>query len=723
MQGQRFELDLDDLKNDYPIAAPSASSLIRNVKERPATSVASVVKPIQATGFPTAKRRPAPQQHDASSNGKVSRFKAARQAASEASPLAAESLPATSSLQAEIDAENEKVLANMNEDDILHDKEELIAMLGQDMADFLIKRNGPAVADDIIIEKPAETAVKVPHRNVRFNEEIQYSNPPSRSPSPKPYRAPILLPSSDDPTIGNWIEDVSQGKLVGTVSAIEPDSAAAIRDRYFPTEPLTTKLDWMNEGTEARSADSKGDVIMFNLSGRVMQKAETHDHSNSAERHAGPGTAFTVADLVQLSRSAVASQRSAAFSTFLKAITTNLLSGSDEQARALLKSSDTVNAMVGACATGLTDKNVGVVVLSIGVICAYTEYPGVLANVAAAVLTVAPPPLLTLARLLDPMTAQAELPSESISAILSTLHALVTMKEDFVASEMVDTPRLLENVSKRFIEVAWPPRSTVPTNSPTSLPHPRAQEILNSIASRNRTNAECIVLRKLDQPGLRFIAVQPWHIVDKSTQEAAFAAATCTLRLLATLARYGLGCSNLGNSDELFIRVEKWIQENVTANIDFSMAWFQLLVQWTECAADPHSTTPEHDILWAQTQDWGLHCCECLPQTLAQRHLALSASIVTALCAWMIGANRYNQIKRTEAEDALRQAQNQLVDALKHAIDDPTAPDNVGFMLAMKKLAASTGNVLEEANTLLERVQIEDVSPPQSTSADGEGWI
>lgn len=729
------DVDDDDLRP--PIMRPSPFSVIKDIKERSAGQQTPPSRPSQASGFPQVSRRS--EGDGQTGTKKISRFKASliqqKQASSDApiasmsKQLAAKDAPSeqatipetSSSLHADIDRETDQVLGTMSEEEILEEQAKLMEMLGEDMVSFIRKRGTQADTPSDAAQPPPRPRTSSAHsRTVRFNEEVSYSNPPSRSPSPPARRTPILLPASDDATIGNWLQDTSEsGQVVRDAVEGTPED---IRQRFFPQEPLNASTEWMRDQSDDASTHAKDQTtsVVFDITGKATVKALGDDHAQEADRHAGQGESFTIAQLVQLARSAVAPQRLLALQTIYKAVaeaTTHLDSPSAE----VLFQSDTINQVLAVCARGLADRGTGIVITSISIFHVYSVTSKSTLNAAAAILTVQPSPLVWFSRLLSPDTATVEIPSASKTAILEILRSLLATNEDFVSAEVIETPRLLENVSTAFLQTQWP---IIDPAKP--LPNPTALQVLSSIVSRTRANAEQVAERRLEQGAMRFIAIPPWTASDPEHTALAFQLATGTLGVLCELGKYGLGCSNLNISASLLRNIESWIASNAVANLAFSKQWFELLEVWSDCALDPHSTTPEHDLLWAETQEWGEHEIMVGFEQETSPPLDLLTAICGALASWLDGAKKHSPTRFTAAQGRLKENGRKLSAMVDQCTTEPVSEDKANLLLALKRLvkAGEVGESLcGSASSQLARVQVEEAVPLADHGDEDEGWM
>lgn len=735
-EGDRFELDLDMPADRVPLTTPTSAGLLGNIRENKRSEADTPFRPLQGTGFPVAQRRP-----QATSKPKESRFKAslrskiagAQETAQETQIKEPSKVP-VDALHSEIDAENNQKLEEMTEEEILEAQQELMAMLGGDMVDFLKGRkvmmpderpeHNEAHESGCPAEvSPTETASSRASRDselsahlgrsVRFNEKVSYSNPPSRSPSPKPARRAIPLPAPAGSATVSDQDKVKEEKVFD----YDPES---IRQKYFPDEPLSARLDWMKDGSR-ESAMEKSDnkpQIYFDLSGGSHLSGPDY-HSSSSHRHAGSGDRMTLSEILQLSKSAVMGQRVLAFQVLLKAFAMHASAGNDVTEE--LVSSDNVTAIIESCARGLADRSIGVVTAALALMEQYAILERTRLNTAAAVLTVKPAPLESFSYLLS---ENQELPHLSALSCLNILLALLDTREDFVSAEIVEAPFLLENIGRTFLQVPWPPTSK------SVLPEPRACALFGTIISMSRSNAETLITRRVEQSVLRYVAVQPWNLDTPELQERGFLLATNALDVFTAYARYGLGCSTCNTSASLFRDIEDFVSEKPLENINFTRSWLDLLEAWCFCAIDPHSTTPEHDILWAETKEWGGHLLSLL-LAIGEKSTPISIMrrLIAAMSAWLEGALKNDRPAYDEMVEKLRgQAKPVLADLVNIAAEEPVTEEKAKTLLVVKSFVGLAKLDLGDGARILSRIEVEPVADKMESmtadpEADDEGWI
>ena len=701
--GQRFEINLDNeqgIPPRMPLARPSPSGILRDVTEKIVKHVPPRADKSMATGFPHAERRRERPPTATESRFKASIRKKRDEALTNNTPasvpvldLDKKRLSVQNAHQTEFQTENNAILRDMPEEEILEEQSKLVQILGNNMVDFLLRRQGgPAES-----KKPANAGVPPAHHS-------------QRSP------ATSSLQTNNDGKGGDRLESTLLDAEKAEGDIFEDDLPEIIRRRYFPQEPMNASLAWMKSGLAQRADNTDGETtVKFDIQGQLSSNLHAeNDHAGDIERHARGNQDFSLAELLQLSISSVPAQRSLGLEVIRRAAALNLII--DTPAQTYLSKSDSVNKIIAVCNRGLSDKHISVIVTSLAIIHLYATTSKTVLNTAAAILTLQPSPLSHFSRFLSVHESPVSIPPESHVAILRALSALANSDEDFICAEIVEAPHLLENVSKLFIQVPWPCGD--PMSSTLS-----AIDLLSTLASRSRSNAEIINSRRLEQSTLRYIAVPPWSHRGESLQTLGFRLASSTLRLLREYASYGMGCSTLSSSRPLFRAIERWMEENAALDSDFSFMWFSLLETWSVCAIDPHSTTPEHDILWAETNDWGDLCYDIVFRAGQQLPITTTTAVFNALSAWLEGASTNDKPAYKLLQQRLREAAAKLGTMIMDASREPITEADARMLISLQRLLAASGmkEMAEVDLTLLDRVQIEYTMP--ATEAEDAGWI
>ncbi|KAK8844126.1 hypothetical protein IAR55_006920 [Kwoniella newhampshirensis] len=187
-----------------------------------------------------------------------------------------------------------------------------------------------------------------------------------------------------------------------------------------------------------------------------------------------------------------------------------------------------------------------------------------------------------------------------------------------------------------------------------------AIRLLRDITASSRACAEDLLSQGVYETTLKFVITATWSEdeVDVDTLRHGQALALVVLQTYQILGRYGLSSSVITSSSEVWRRLGAWVQDRCSStNVSEAEqclveAYFQILSIWTTCAIDPHRTTPEHDITWAQVSalswtDEAISAVQAL-STQAQRSREI-ASALGLLVAWSKGA-QVNGVRSGEEE-------------------------------------------------------------------------
>ncbi|RKF72599.1 RNA polymerase II-associated protein RBA50 [Golovinomyces cichoracearum] len=361
LQGQRFEIDLSDEEDNSTLNRSSQTDLIRDIKERSISNIASTPTLTNHTssGFPSHKKR-----------FRTSTFKQKRnliksEIGHDVSAISPESQVATSiqeklgSHEIEkqcIDEENRQRLSDMTTEEIEEEKREILSQLDPLLIEKLLKRaNLDEARGDTGIEEstkpelqtnptfitettkqdsqPVDSAQGVPapringnsvaSRSVKFvDEEQEPSSPIGLQPASK---QPI--PAIDYPKI-----HFPAAPSVPDLDPSDPSFLENLHAKYFPSLPADpSKLAWMAPiPTHGSIEDQKSSyfpaqsslpasALRFNFRGgilppriaRAVPVTKGLHHHGEAPEAAG----YTIPELAHLSRSVYPAQRCIAFQT------------------------------------------------------------------------------------------------------------------------------------------------------------------------------------------------------------------------------------------------------------------------------------------------------------------------------------------------------------------------------------------------------------------------
>ncbi|ORX39237.1 hypothetical protein BD324DRAFT_649321 [Kockovaella imperatae] len=163
----------------------------------------------------------------------------------------------------------------------------------------------------------------------------------------------------------------------------------------------------------------------------------------------------------------------------------------------------------------------------------------------------------------------------------------------FAAMQSSETAELIctilpEVVRYQVLARPWPINPKYP-------PSTQAIALVTGLIESARNCAVSIAQTDLPVSVLRFLIPSTWP------DDSAPIICKEALQLLFSLARYGLGAEVVRTSMEIF----DTLGMATRADPEASAIYFKLLAAWLTCAIDPHRTTPEHSLTWAQVSSMG----------------------------------------------------------------------------------------------------------------------
>ncbi|KDQ62123.1 hypothetical protein JAAARDRAFT_30030 [Jaapia argillacea MUCL 33604] len=464
----------------------------------------------------------------------------------------------------------------------------------------------------------------------------------SAPPSPKKRPLALLAPTDADQSggdivsLGQWKPrtplqastiPVPDQEMVDTEVDTNPPSEDPeegtpedIRRRFFPgVAPHDPSLEWIESSAEVDPASlpsTSSNALRFDLTGtpippELSSTLPTHLglHHHAEGSHAG----YTLDDIFLLSRSTVPAQR-ASMLGLLARIARKLGKGRraahrDEGIKELFgQETELRKRIVASGAEAIGERgSVGAMAVEIFWECIVgwddnladiegVEFSESLSEGSEGPVTSDALPSLPLDYLLPQISdaiGLAALPSAFLSQLVDILHRLAQNSND-MAESILGTADLIPNIIRTFIATPLPPSESSP------LPNPSAIQLLTTLALASRSNASALL-----EPAdvlLRFIATSPSS--SPFPHPLATSLLASSLEFYAVLASYGLYSHIVTTAWEPFARMSVFIQSSECKSSRLIQAWASLLEAWMVCAADPHETTPSHDILWSQVVGW-----------------------------------------------------------------------------------------------------------------------
>ncbi|KAF7768608.1 hypothetical protein Agabi119p4_7851 [Agaricus bisporus var. burnettii] len=518
-------------------------------------------------------------------------------------------------------------------------------------------------------------------RKLRFaglnpNDVYVYESAPS-SPKKRPLALPPALNDGTAVSLGQFQGDIVPRANVsdhestlkrpgpakeGVVDEPEVGTAEHIRRRYFPNAPVNDpNLAWMEAETLSEPShhpkslrfDLHGNVIPLSVGRTLPSHLGLHHHAE------GSVAGYTLDDIFLLSRSTVPAQRATMLGVLVR-IVVNLgkakrgeLSDLDE----ILPQAEGIRKRVMAAGVEAMNERGGVGARAIEVVWAsivgWDEDVSVLEGVELQQdpeTVIASLQLDFFLRQVTTLLQQGDILPESLNQLLAVLQRL-GQQSNKIADALVQTPQLLTAVLHTFLLTPIPPRKDGP------LPEPAAIQLIITLISASRTNAQSIT--EVTDSLLRFITPLP----PSSLFPPALASGllVLTLRLYAALASYGLYANITTTAMEPFSQLGRYALSLACSSQKVQVAWLNLLRIWMVCAVDPHRTTPDHDILWSQIVGWGWK--DDVARFSAgldsrQENFSLWRMVWRVQAQWLEGSKvnsvRGGEVERTELMDKVR---------------------------------------------------------------------
>ncbi|TIA90926.1 hypothetical protein E3P99_01285 [Wallemia hederae] len=581
---------------------PDITTMLSDIVEKDVSSPAKAPAPPTAPshGFPAPKMR--------------SKFKSSRQKTDAAAPSTSAIATAASTVSDQsIDSENRNVLAKMSQQEILEEQADIEEKLGPKMVEFLRKRAEKSAARDSPAQINDKDSIEIPSKTDDSEERDEKDQ--LKEGAAKVQRKSVRIQTAQATSPSREKEQDSTQQL--------------IRDKYFPDADFNEdQHSWLTSLPPPSAKDTK-DVLRFDFSGGIMSQ-HTQAYLQGMHHHGrdqgSPG--YTIDEFLMLSGSVNVSQRILA----LRSLSHVLLKWykqeySEEEASKL----DYVQLGKATLALrfAMNDTNRSVVVAGLSgvasIVLQHMQLDQVLDDNLSLSLTNAE----CASSALKVYSGQLTLKPDEMRELLSSPLAFLTFRTDLAdtlndllkgtaaisdditelkkvssivyalsrhsvktANECVNTPLFLERVMRTFIEKPWP-----------SDEHPDALAIsaLRHIAATSRSNAHAVRTAKVVDVASRYLTLLPFN----SSRRESWPLATETLKLMSTLATYGL-IQGTAVIDTASIDCARWLSnkdhKSTPTSTAFVVALFNLLKVWTICAIDPHHTTPHHIIVWTQVE-------------------------------------------------------------------------------------------------------------------------
>lgn len=419
-------------------------------------------------------------------------------------------------------------------------------------------------------------------------------------------------------------------------------SPATLR-KYMPDAPIETdKLAWLEPA--APSTDSSP---RFDLSGRVISAQSSRDlpaHLGLHHHGSSPDLAgYTLDDILYLCQSSVPAQRIAMMAVLARVIHGYLDDQHPQAAMEACKARDICGKGVQMASIVIEafSRNAGMV--KVGVELLFEALGGSSWDWMGQESPFRPELPDTNVELdaiqwddLLPVISEL-LVNDAVSP--STAHRLVRILRRMAhhSAQLCETviPLVLDLVRTMVLQRPWP-SDTPPSTEVLSL-------VLDAVTTA-RTCAAEFAQAGVVEPLLKYIITLTW---DQSP--TGMELAMTTLKILYALGRYGLASSIAKSGSEAL----RQFYASRSSYPDLVCAYLACIEVWITCATDPHRTTPEHDLTWAQMSALGYveDILESLRSTVKEEKWTETAVILRVMAAWVKGAE-INGVRAGEDEKA-----------------------------------------------------------------------
>ncbi|WWC90986.1 uncharacterized protein L201_005925 [Kwoniella dendrophila CBS 6074] len=486
--------------------------------------------------------------------------------------------------------------------------------------------------------------------------------PKSSAPTTKSLK-PIPRPQDDDPSLSELKE-------------------------FFPSVPTeSTKLEWLKPVSTVNNETSSSSLPRFDLSGNLLSLNEQNNlpvHLGLHHHGDSPSLAgYTLEEILYLSRSTLPSQKITMMSLLTKIISkfrnNQYPADKAKQVEDDLVKNKTLKQSIdlGIDILAGLSRGIGVIESGIELLFESLNGPSWLSWINQDDSEIQPirftldenedisvasiPFEDVLPRLKELLSIEDGLSFQTIQQII-----LILRRATLISRELCETicPIIPSVIKAHVISRTWPPSSS---KSPSQYPSLEALKLLRDITTSSRECAEDLLGQGIYETTLRFIVTTTWENGIDANSEITYHGQSLALEVLkmyTVLGRYGLSSNIVTSSPDIWRVLGKWVkqtsQEGAISVVEKKLieGYFKLLEIWITCAIDPHKTTPEHDITWAQitAMKWDDEAMLAVKQSKGNKD-GLAAAL-EMLCAWMKGI-KVNGVRGGEEE------RTNLISALK----------------------------------------------------------
>ncbi|WWC63804.1 uncharacterized protein I303_106409 [Kwoniella dejecticola CBS 10117] len=477
---------------------------------------------------------------------------------------------------------------------------------------------------------------------------------------------------SDPPNVSS-----SSSAVLSKPRPTQPDDPSLSElKQYFPSVPSEpSKLAWLQPVPASAASSAPSLSTRFDLSGNVLSSAEQSDlpqHLGLHHHGASPDMAgYTIQEILYLCRSTVPSQKITMMNTLSRIIHKSRQGVYQEVVATELKKSECIKRSIESGVEILAGLSRGIGVIESGINLLFEALDGpawswineeqdhpldFTADAIEGEGISSIPFEDVLPRLKELLSIEDGLSSQTINQLLLILRRATYHSKDLceVICSLIP-PVIRTHVTAK----AWPPTLTSQSQSHRSYPSLEAMRLLRDTTASSRECAEDLLGQGVYETTLRSIVTATWsNDLSNEVKTHGQGLALEVLRTYAVLGRYGLSANIVTSSSEIWRMLGQWVNNHIQSNSAENLvsecrvieAYFKLLEIWITCAIDPHRTTPEHDLTWAQVAalKWEEEGVSLVREA---KDTKLLAAAIEMLCAWTKGI-RVNGIKSGEAERA-----------------------------------------------------------------------
>ncbi len=497
-----------------------------------------------------------------------------------------------------------------------------------------------------------------------------------------------------------------------------PIPPSDLKERYFldvPTE--TRKMEWLQPPIASSSSDTS---VRFDLSGTALsENAKIDLPSNLGLHHHGtsPGLAgYTLEDVIYLCRSAVSSQRIAMLGVLAKLIARYAYKKGgdlDAEAKKACEVEKVRDRGIDLSVEVLLSKSKSLGIVRAGIELLFEALGGSSwswmdeTDPSLSLLGDQPPgegetsglealPFDDLMpRIAELLGLSSELPPKSIQQLILILRRAARHSQDLAETIC---PLIPATIRHHVLRQSWPLETS-------REPSVDALRLLHDAITSSRVCALSLAAEDLHHSLLKFVIPSTWTSAPESHDLALE-----VLRIYFALGRYGLCASLAASAQEIWRELSSWVSRQGTPGA-VAAAYFDCLTFWTVCAIDPHRTTPEHDLIWAQVSamGWPEEAIEIVAMLAGESGVEeVLASAVGLLVAWIDGASvngvRNGEVEKDAVLDGIRATGlNELVARhIKEDVGEELSSETVHFLTAVVRLHARLSSSQPRARTLIQ---------------------